>query len=93
MWTKESVKQFLVAHPIETNDAISDYKITDPTEQYDGDEWLEVLLPFWPQNSTVVVGVLKLLLAAAKQGDVGIYPQGPRKGFRVCFHTHFCYPD
>lgn len=91
MWTKEGIKKFIEAHPIDTGGPINDYEITT-TEHEEGDEWTKVALPIWSHNVHVTISVLKFALdAMLLREDTWVYTVPA--GLEVEFYTHYCDPD
>lgn len=93
LWNEQDLFDFLESHPITTDGAITKYEHSVPTLKDDGDEWYEVVFPFWSHNDKVVEGVLALLTAINKDKRLSrIYLHEPGE-VRVDFFTHVCDPD
>jgi len=100
MWTRDAIHDFIKSHPINTNGALNQYKITQ-IEKDDGDEWVEICLPFWSNNNHVVKGILKFALDALEQdSNTHIYLDPSLasnsllwRQIKVLCYLHTCDPD
>lgn len=91
MWDKNQIADFVLHHPISTDGAINPY-VFEVTDGSDGDEWQEVTLPCW-MNDSVMICILGFALDAVKLDRRSTNVWARDDSIIVRFYTHACDPD
>ena len=87
--TEKEIRDFIAAHPIHTGGSISVYN-APVKEIEDGDSYIQVRLPLWPMNNSVVRDVLKFLTDAHEEGaDIYVRGAGAFDAHRPVFVVNF----
>ena len=90
-WTENEVHSFAISHPISTGGAATPYQIGISEVKDDGDQWIELILPLWSNNSNVQRGVITFAQAALDRGEVTLL--AVVNAIHIHCHLHWCDPD
>ncbi len=91
MKPQKEVHEFFKQRPISTDGAINQHNVT-VEDMEDGDIWCRVAIPVWPNNSSVVHGVVRLLSETMKWcPDASILARNGH--IEVHIYEHACDPD